>query len=471
LYFDTMGLAKEKNPRGDRHMAIIAQGRLFSWRKIEARSDLDRLKMVLEVIPDEALMRKLERLRAKGRDDYPVRAVWNSLLAGVVYQHVSVASLRRELMRNGELRELCGFDPARGVGAVPSESAYTRFMQNLFECGPQIEEMFDGLLDRLRAVLPELGKHLAIDSKAIRSAGKPSDKGPDGRRDRDGDWGVKTYRGRDKSGRLWKRMKGWFGYKVHLIVDTVYEVPVGFEVTRASGSDTSRLLPMMARLEDRHEWVVDRAEDLSGDKGYDSQENNRELYDRYGIKPIIDIRHDWKDGEETRSLYPDEVDNIVTDEKGSIFCVRQSMSDARQTERVPMVFYGFEKDRKTVKYRCPAAVYGSQCAEREACSWSRYGRIVRVGLGQDRRRFVPVPRSSYKWRRLYHGRTAVERVNSRLDVSFGFERHFIRGMKKMELRVGMALVVMLSMALGSIELGKPHRMRSLVWTTKRRRAA
>jgi len=76
-------------------MATIPQGRLFSWKEIEARSDLDRLGMVLGVIPDEALMRELEVYRGKGRDDYPVRAVWNSLLAGVVYQHVSVASLRR----------------------------------------------------------------------------------------------------------------------------------------------------------------------------------------------------------------------------------------------------------------------------------------------------------------------------------------------------------------------------------------
>jgi hypothetical protein len=66
---------------------------------------------------------------------------------------------------------------------------------------------------------------------------------------------------------------------------------------------------------------------------------------------------------------------------------------------------------------------------------------------------------------------AVERVNSRLDVSFGFERHFIRGMNKMKVRLGIGLVVMLSMALGSIERGKPDRMRSLVWSPGLRRAA
>jgi len=452
-------------------MAIIPQGRLFSWKEIESRSDLDRLRMVLAVIPDEGLMRKLEDYRGRGRDDYPVRAVWNSLLAGVVYQHVSVASLRRELLRNGELRELCGFDTAKGSGAVPSESAYTRFMRNLFRCGSEIEQMFDELVDRLGEGLCGLGRHLAIDSKAVCSAGRPSDKSVDGRRDRDGDWGVKAYRSTDENGRLWERVKRWFGYKVHLIVDAVYEIPVGFEVTKASGSDTTRLLPMTERLKARHGWVVERAEDLAGDKGYDSEENNRKLWDDYGIKPVIAIRHDWKDGEKTRVLDPDRADNVVTDEEGSVFCVRHSASDARQVEVVPMVFYGFERDRETLKYRCPAAFYGYECSERKVCSWSEYGRVVRVPVDLDRRRFVPVPRSTYKWRRLYRGRTAVERVNSRLDVSFGFERHFIRGIKKMKVRVGMALVVMLSMALGSIEMGQSDRMRSLVWSPTRRKAA
>ena len=34
----------------------------------------------------------------------------------------------------------------------------------------------------------------------------------------------------------------------------------------------------------------------------------------------------------------------------------------------------------------------------------------------------------------------------------------------MRLRVGIALVVMLSMALASTQMGKPDRMRSLVWS-------
>ncbi len=99
-----------------------------------------RLRLALEVVPDEGVMRELEADRGRGRDDHPVRAVWNSLLAG----HASVESLRRELRRNAELRELCGFDPVRGVGAVPSASGYRRFLRKLFRYERQIDGIFDG---------------------------------------------------------------------------------------------------------------------------------------------------------------------------------------------------------------------------------------------------------------------------------------------------------------------------------------
>lgn len=95
-------------------MAIIPQQRLFGWQEIDELGDLERLVLVLEHLPDKKLMQKLERERGRGRNDYPVRAVWNSILAGIVFQHPSIESLRRELLRNAQLREICGFDPCLG---------------------------------------------------------------------------------------------------------------------------------------------------------------------------------------------------------------------------------------------------------------------------------------------------------------------------------------------------------------------
>lgn len=89
---------------------------------------------------------------------------------------------------------------------------------------------------------------------------------------------------------------------------------------------------------------------------------------------------------------------------------------------------------------------------------------VRIPLSEDPRVFTPLARTRRDWAKRYAKRTAVERVNGRLDVSFGFERHFIRGWKKMWLRTGLALIVMLAMALGRVKEKQRDRLRSLVRT-------
>jgi hypothetical protein len=125
-----------------------------------------------------------------------------------------------------------------------------------------------------------------------------------------------------------------------------------------------------------------------------------------------------------------------------------------------MAYSGFERGRMALKYACPIKAYGLKCKGSDQCEHAMKSK--RVSLEIDRRIFTPVARSSYAWERGYKKRTAVERVNSRLDVSFGFERHFIRGQKKMEIRVGVALCVMLAMAVGRIKERRRDLMRSLV---------
>ena len=157
---------------------------------------------MLDALPDEALMAQLEHHRGQGRNDYPIRAVWNSLLAGIVFQHHSIESLRRELSRNGQLRWLCGFDLAQGQGAVPGSYVYTRFLRLLLNHADQIEAMFDQLVEQLRQQLPGFGHTLALDGKAIPTHGRRRKKAdakitqPDGRRDLDANHGTKAYKGR-----------------------------------------------------------------------------------------------------------------------------------------------------------------------------------------------------------------------------------------------------------------------------------
>ena len=432
-------------------MAIIPQKRLFGWEEIEELGDLERLRLVLEHLPDEELMRILERERGRGRNRYPVRAVWNSILAGVVYQHESVESLRRELSRNGQLRMMCG------LGMVPPSWVYSRFLRALLRHPAEVEAIFERLVPDLSELLPDFGRRLAFDGKALESHANPRKKGekekaPDGRRDLDADIGVKTYRGQHADGTVWEKVTSWFGYRLHLLVDATYELPVAYEVTKASESEVKQAHKILDETATRHPEIVSRCEYFTADRGMDDGKLIVKLWDEYGIKPVIDIRNSWRDGEATRLVTGET--NVVYDYKGTVFC-HDPLSGARRE----MAYGGLEKDRGTLKYRCPARHYGIVCPGREECP-VRSG--VRIKMEEDRRIFTPLARSSYKWEREYDRRTAVERVNSRIDVVFGFENHYIRGLKKMKTRMGLALCVMLAMAVGRIKEKKPEKMRSLV---------
>ena len=201
-------------------MAIIPQAELFSWDQVDAASDLQRLGLLLQALPDEPLMRALE---------------------------------------------------AERKGAEQTKAGQ--------------------------------------------------------RRDHDADWGVKSYKGVREDGTAWEKTKRWFGYKLHLVVDAEYELSLGSIVTKASASDCTHLLALVEQLKEQHPELVERAGYLRADKGYDSKDNNQDLYDEYAIRRV----------------------------------------------------------------------------------------------------FTPLARDSKSWEREYKHRTAVERVNSRLDVSFSFERHYIRG--------------------------------------------
>ncbi len=56
----------------------------------------------------------------------------------------------------------------------------------------------------------------------------------------------------------------------------------------------------------------------------------------------------------------------------------------------------------------------------------------------------------------------MERINARLDCSFNFETHYIRGRARMKTRLGLALAVMMARALAQARAERAGRMRSLV---------
>jgi len=464
---------------------------------------MDRLNLVLGNFPDDKIIRYLDVIRGKGRDDFPVRAMWNAVLAGVVLQHPSIASLSRELSRNPLLLATCGFNPLpkqapptpyletdeqghtqihsishEPQNPAPSENNLSRFMGNVISLEENLG-MISGLIPLLReqlmAELPDFGQHQGYDGKAIESHSTGQKSRETGETsDPDASWGKHETGGVDANGKAWSKIKSWFGYTLHLVADTQYEIPIAFDIKPANEAESPALREAIQKAFDESPELAQRCQSFSADRGLDCEKTKKLLWDDYAIRPLIDTRQLWREEKShpdydpkqpiMRPLDPQRVDTILYTEKGSVHCRCPNSGEIRD-----LAFQGFESDRNSLKYRCPAAAYGLNCEGKETCHKAgnvqpgEYGRIIRVSLDQqDRRIFTPTPHGSPSWNRGYNRRSALERINSRIDHGYFFEYHFIRGIHKMKTHMGLALAVMMAMALGHVRRGTPEKMRSLV---------
>jgi len=231
----------------------IIQPPLFDFEAFIAEKGNDRLAMVLETLPAEGLIAALERERWTGRRGYSVRGVWSALIAGVLHQCRSLAEVVRLLERDKDTRMVCGFSK----GAIPSKDALGRFLKKLARHEELLEGCFAGLVERLRQLLPGFGTKLAVDStdiKAYSNGRRQSPSDPDARWGAKGagchvgpnvgseaeeEAGVKKVRRRD--------LYYWFGYKLHLVVDALYELPVSFVMTPANEADTKQMKVLLQK--------------------------------------------------------------------------------------------------------------------------------------------------------------------------------------------------------------------------------
>ena len=73
--------------------------------------ELQCLVLFLEHLPYQEFVAQLDSRRGRGRNDYPIQALFWTMIAGVAFGHDSVNSLLRELSRNVQLAQLCSFNP------------------------------------------------------------------------------------------------------------------------------------------------------------------------------------------------------------------------------------------------------------------------------------------------------------------------------------------------------------------------
>ena len=451
---------------------------------------------------DEKLVRELEleraretepgkpMVRGRGRDDLPVRAMWNLLATSLYLRNGKQSETLAELRRNSDLARLLGFrELAPNIYRLPSSSALSRFHVKLKDRA-NVRELFNGTVAALAEENPDFGKHTAIDasdvrtharakkvrtedteatpkteeSAAVEQAGREvvSQQGGEAASveeaeggkekttssDPDASWSVKTKTWEGTNGEERKTTKSTFGFKMYLDTDTTIPGIVSVEVETGSYSDSKKALPMIDSGLER--LPAGRRETVAMDKGFDSEDNVRGAWER-DIVAIVPVREVPKKldqlPKEDREEAIEPGSNIVRDKyTGEVACYDAKPSASaseNENENVPtrrtMTYAGAEIDRSSHKFRCPlGATAKDECPFFDSCKAGpagSQGRQVRISFKTDIRRFAPIYPRSKRWKRLYNGRSAVERINSYAKEVLPLERHALRGKAAIELRV------------------------------------
>jgi len=429
-------------------MKIPDTSPLFAWNCLETSPTLQTLHDLLESLPDQDLLAALRARRGRGRNDYPVSTLWAIYVCRLALRHPTMEAMLDELRRNPALCRLVGVE---GEADVPDKWNMSRFEEGLGrpEHVESLRGIFDAMATRLGAAVGDLGRDVAGDATALHARRSKAKKArtstlaqPTG--------GRKEYT--DDEGNVTHSYE-WFGYKLHLLVDTKHEVALAYQVTSAHAGDNEPVADLVdqaqtnlcdpetrAKIDDRHPG---RIRTLSYDKAADTNDVHAVLHDQ-GIAGIIQTRSLWK-GDPERMLPDDGASHVVYDEAGSVYCY-DKVSDPPVRRR--MAFIGHEPQRGTLKYRCPAKHHGHPCRSSRRCNAGKqYGLTKRIPREIDLRRFCRLPRNTKKFERLYKGRSAVERVNGRLKLFWGADDGNLRGAERFHARVATVLIVHMAFAI------------------------
>ena len=394
----------------------------YNQRADSAQDYLDELAAVFASLDDYALLARLQEYRPTGRQGYALMALWRAYVASFVLNLPHTNALIRRLEDDPAFRILCGF------GHLPHRTTFNRFIRRLSRHSELVEDCFSKLTGQIKALLPDLGEETAVDATTVRSHCGPSRKPIS---DPQASWTAKNSTQAKRGGKEWRH-----GYKVHMIADANYGLPLAHVVTTASRNDSPELPAVIAKTESLYPWFHPSA--VIADRGYDSAANHEFLSGKDAL-PIIHIRRKARG-----ALY----EGIYT-EKGVPTCLGQ----------IPMEFVRSDQERGHL-YRCNpegCRLAGSMRGGIRHCDtevWEDPTRNVRL--------FGAIRRDGPEWKALYAKRQAIERIFKSMKESRRLERHCVRGLRQITLHAMMSALAFQATALVKLRTGQTDMMRWMV---------
>ena len=380
------------------------------------------LQAALDDIDASDLIEHLKAHRFAGRHGYPIRAMWRSYLASVLLNLQHTNDLIRRLCGDHALREVCGFH------VLPGRRTFNRFIRTLSRHHEMVEACSAGVTGRLRALLPDLGQEVAVDSTVVRSHSNPNRRRIS---DPEASWTAKNSTRAKEGGKEWH-----WGYKVHMVAYTNYGLPLAQITTTAKRNDSPWLPVVMDKARAALPWLQSDA--AIADRGYDAASNHHYLH-RQGVLPIILIRKTAKH----------LVDGIYTKD-GIPTCLGQ----------VPMEYVRSDPARGHL-YRCRPG--GCHLVDSTRGGIRHCADEVWEDPRANIRLFGVLRRDSAEWKALYAKRQTIERIFKRMKQSRRLERHCTRGLRMVQLHTQMSALAYQVTALAAVRAGELDTMRWMVW--------
>lgn len=231
-----------------------------------------QLESLFNTIPENELLKALKVYYA-GRLGYTYKVLWRTYVAMTVLNLPSFAALIRTLENNPYIAQACGITNPE---TIPSKFAYSRFLRKLQEpCNfTLVKNIMRSLTRQCYQMFPDFGKSVAIDATDLKawSNGSKTHKS-----DRDAGWVIKT----DSNG---KRKFVW-GYKMHLMVDTTYELPIAVNITKGNTADIRQATPLLSQAHTIYSKF--HPQYVICDAAYSSGELRKTIKKNFKTHPII----------------------------------------------------------------------------------------------------------------------------------------------------------------------------------------
>lgn len=351
------------------------------------------LKLVLDSPEIGRLIADLEATRWTGRPGYPVRTMVGLALAKSLYAIPTWTKVVALVADHWNLQRVLGCE-----GNPPSQWAVYRFAKKLRENGEMVERCIDGVIEGLKAKLPNYGTDLAIDASdmpAYANGQRYVYKGGPERNwhtDPDASWGHRSAVSTRRGG-------GFYGFKLQMACCASTGLPIAWSVETAKANESLFVAPLIDAAKRRGAMAATCAMD----KAYDIGRVYEECAERE-CEAIVPLR---------------STGAVVKNEHRPPAC-----------QHGVWAFAGADRKRGGAKWRCPTG----ECAP--ASTWIKADRLHPL-----------MPRETERWKAAYRKRGAVEREFGRLKNEWGLKPLRVRGLDRVRLHADLTILTKLACAL------------------------